>query len=836
MQIPFFNNILDVTFRKKKVTQDPEPQPEIVQEVQAELVKETMKELEEFVLGSPVSFGRSSQPVSDGLFGFLQSEVDMVKPDFSKEAIKFCYHLAKYNGDVSYAVDNVVQLSNTPEHITFDDGVSTELGKEMIKYLVENSDKIFTGGMNSLKNAILAQAVTTGAISYEKIPNRRLTDLERLVLVDPYYIEFKYNSSTYSYDAYQRPPGNSRIGADLNLKKLNPEQYRYFPIRVLSDNPYGIPPFMSAFESLDIEKDMLKNMRNIIRRLGVFGFLSVMLTAPKRKQSETEEAFYARCTEYLNRVRPEIEKGYGNGIALGFEGQTKYNLEASNVNVQGAKDIMNMLTERMHAGLKQDPLMLGRNFNVAETMARVIMTKLTTQIGNYQRMLSMVEADVYLSMLQMAGYPVKRVFVELDQPLIGDKLRDEQAFAARIKNRQTLRDTGVIGQDEYAQELGWEEAHADKDVDYTVPKAGDARQGKQATPGDPTDPQDTKDPNQAGDAGASGATDYTNVTRTVEYLRLHRGLPEFEYDHQHGHDCRCSYAAEDDTEFNVDDAAGMYLSQITTEYRKAVDKASYKVAQVLTRMGEAATPEQISNAVLFTLYSEWDRTFTKSQQKYIRKWVNDIYRTFRKDNSYMPKATASAVFDLFDLRALNYFESSDEVYLGKFITDTDTRKRITDFIKQSYLRDGTPIGNNPEAIAAFRSNFTDLMYLEDWKIRRVIDTSVNKMRNVGALSYMKQAGVASYQIRGVRGGNQCGYCAHLNGKTFAVEQAFDQAEKMVQGFPQLVGADMPFVTAVYKGSDGLERFKGLSSSQIQASGIHIPSFHPFCRCVIVAVS
>ncbi|MCB9047709.1 MAG: hypothetical protein H6550_16360, partial [Chitinophagales bacterium] len=282
--------------------------------------------------------GRSSENTTVDFMSSLLNESQAMKPEFNIEVLRICNYLAKHNSDISYAVDNIVQLGNTPENITFDDGVSADQAKEMIKYLNVYEKSIYAGGMNSLKNDLFAQLAITGAVSLEAIPKRDMSGLDKVVLVDPYHIRFIYNDSTYSYDPYQKLP--DKLGYKDDLHKLNTDQYKYYALRRMSDSPYAIPPFMAAFEGLELEKDMLKNMRNIIRKLGIFGFLSVMLTPPRRKQNETDAQFTARCTQYLENIRPEVEKGYAGGMAMGFEGQTKYNIEASTTNVSGASDVM----------------------------------------------------------------------------------------------------------------------------------------------------------------------------------------------------------------------------------------------------------------------------------------------------------------------------------------------------------------------------------------------------------------------------------------------------------------------------------------------------------------
>lgn len=130
--------------------------------------------------------------------------------------------------------------------------------------------------------------------------------------------------------------------------------------------------------------------------------------------------------------------------------------------------------------------------------------------------------------------------------------------------------------------------------------------------------------------------------------------------------------------------------------------------------------------------------------------------------------------------------------------------------------------------------FPELLKGEDWKIQRVINTSVNKMRNFGAVAYMNQAEVEHFIIRGVNDSRQCPYCAALQGKKFSVSKAFEKIEKATQSEPELIKEDTPFATSVFAGQEGIDELEGLTAEEIQDKGIDAPPFHPNCRDTIVA--
>jgi hypothetical protein len=68
-----------------------------------------------------------------------------------------------------------------------------------------------------------------------------------------------------------------------------------------------------------------------------------------------------------------------------------------------------MNTEHKMAGLKQDPLMLGRNFSTTETIGRVILTKLSAQVANYQATTAAFLEELFLLDINLQGWKVNRM-------------------------------------------------------------------------------------------------------------------------------------------------------------------------------------------------------------------------------------------------------------------------------------------------------------------------------------------------------------------------------------------------------------------------------------------
>lgn len=420
----------------------------------------------------PINSKRVSEPDTGVVsLNSLIEELSIVNPDFQFELLDVLEHLAKYNSDVGYAIENIVTLGNTGHEVEFDSSVSDEQAKLMMESLKEFRDTWygFSDGENAMINDMFAQLAVTGVLSAEAIPDRSLSSVENVVLVSPKGIRFVYNTKSSCFEPFQV---SKRKVNTSGLIKLNVRTYKYFALRRYSGKPYGIPPFMSALENIAIEKDMVASLKHISKKLGVLGFLRVLVDSPARKPAETDEAWYKRCQHYLNEIVPEIEKSMQNGHVVGFKGTHDFEMQSVNSNVQGARELFQLNTEMKMSGLKQDPMMLGRNFNTSETLGRVMLSKLGSQVENYQKTVASYISFVYSLHLRLQGFRFKYADVKFDKPSIKDKLKEEQTFTTKITNADALYNNGTISQVQRAQMLGYEEPDQDEPRQSSENNAG----------------------------------------------------------------------------------------------------------------------------------------------------------------------------------------------------------------------------------------------------------------------------------------------------------------------------------------------------------------------------
>lgn len=797
-------------------------------------IEEMVKVLSNVVY--PVSTSRESIPDHVNLFEMVKN-MTIVNPDFNMELLATMDSLIMYNPDVSKAIDNLM-LANTKHTIFFDEKAPDEEQKEMKRYLRRESKTWYqySDGTNAMINDFIVQAGGYGCVSFEMVANRRLNGLESVFRVHPKNVIFHIDPETNKYIPLQRIPKNTlpRFRGEVLLgeyKRLNETGYRYYGMMRLGESPYAVPPFLAALTNLVIQKDMVSNLAAIIDKLGLLGFLTVLLNTPTKGQQETDTAFQARLSSELALNVAEMKKGLKQGMLATFDdgrgkpGQKRIEMQNTTTNVSGAEKLIDANDTYVIAGLKEDPAMMGRQFSTSETFGRVILAKMTTKLTNYQNLVATALTDIYTMALLLGGYKYFEIdSIEFEPVMLGDKEREENAYAKKVDTAIKLRNQNIIDQQTVANIAGYDEPVGEAPdpmellgMDPDNPKAPvDPTAKDKKKPDNPTAQPDATDPKTTKNA--------LNMARS--YLRAY--VPEFDYHCPSGCD-HSTHSFSDEMTAREEQLYNQYMADIEKKYQRAVQKASKKVVDGLQRLQAGVPVEQIESQILLDIYSEFGVEFADKVGDAVRTHVQKVYKMFRSDtrpfgNTGVPKAT----FELLDFRVMEYYTMSDGLYLGKFITDNDTRKRISRWVFDKYVNNSIPIGRDSKGIELFKEEFGGVLGGESWKIRRVIDTTVNRLRNVGAVNYMKQAEYKSFTIISLNDNLGCDYCQALDGKEFSVELEHQKIEAMVRSDVESAGILNPFATSVDMTPSEIKAMAGKELQTIQ--GLGNPPYHPHCRC------
>ncbi len=248
-----------------------------------------------------ISPGRVSQP-DDGvgnseLITTLNGMTNLVTPTFRTELIPIIRDLYKINPDVSIALQDMFKLSNTGHTIDFPNNTPEESTKmrEHLRNVSKRWSK-YTAGIDGLVNKFIVQLLVSGAISVEGVPNKKLTGLETILFIKPETIRFKRENNGV-YHPYQRNP-HLVDGLKDSFIRLNTETYCYVGMYNDTDEPYGVPPFMSALDSIAGQHTMRKNFKHIMEVMGMVGFLEAKMAKPPRTAGESEKSLCCSFGKY----------------------------------------------------------------------------------------------------------------------------------------------------------------------------------------------------------------------------------------------------------------------------------------------------------------------------------------------------------------------------------------------------------------------------------------------------------------------------------------------------------------------------------------------------------
>lgn len=406
--------------------------------------------------------GRVSAPPSpsgsvynDNVLVDINDQLKLIKPDKLLEYIPVIRKLYKVNEDVGSVLYDAIQLTNTGHDIYFDESIPRATQIKMRKHLqtVSKDWNFGTAGITGLINKLIAQIYVSGALSAEWIVKNDLTGLDGCALVNPETIVFGVENK-YKYIPYQK---NSLLyGLKKDYIRLNTNSYRYMGLYSDEDQPYGVPPFLTAVSAIKTQKDMKANIDHILNQLGLLGYLEVKLDKPGQMPNESETVYRSRLENLLSESKSNILRGFKEGVVVGFQDDHEFDFHSTTKNLQGVSDLFNMNENQVANGLKTSAAFLGVSSPGTDSFGTVVFTKMISQLSNVQEIISNFISMGYRLELICAGYDVDQVYVEFKPSTITDDVKIQQGREYKQRTLKALWLDGIISQEIYALEMGYD--------------------------------------------------------------------------------------------------------------------------------------------------------------------------------------------------------------------------------------------------------------------------------------------------------------------------------------------------------------------------------------------
>jgi hypothetical protein len=403
--------------------------------------------------------GRVSSPnkVYDGnLITEINKNLQIVKPDYTFNAIPLIRKLYKVNEDVGSVLYDSIQLTNTGHRIKFDQSVPAEMADKMRSHLEKVSKNWHAGsaGVDGLINKWIAQIYVSGALSVEWAPNKRLTGIDRNILVNPETIRAALDNNG-NYEFYQKVDNFLKSDFRNQYIKLNKNTYMYFGLFGDEDTPYGIPPFLTALKSLSTQKDMKDNMEWIMQQMGLLGYLEVLIAKPDQNANEDEGQYTSRLSSLLEQTKKNMINGFKEGIVTGYQDDHDFEFHSTTKNLNGVSDLFNLNQKQIANGLKTSPSFLGVSSGNTESFLSIVFTKTLSQLKNVQQILATALQKGYELELMMAGFDYKSLKVEFNASTVTDDMKLQQGKEVKQRVLRLLWIDGIISSEQYAEEMGY---------------------------------------------------------------------------------------------------------------------------------------------------------------------------------------------------------------------------------------------------------------------------------------------------------------------------------------------------------------------------------------------
>jgi phage gp29-like protein len=205
-------------------------------------------------------------------------------------------------------------------------------------------------------------------------------------------------------------------------------------------------------------------------------------------------------------------------------------------------------------------------------------------------------------------------------------------------------------------------------------------------------------------------------------------------------------------------------------------------------------------------------SFADLDQAAVSGMVGEIYQAYR----------ATPGMDLVlggpDTRAIDFLAKLDNLHVSSYLRNSDAQAVIKNFLTERYLDQGAGLfgRGKPEDVQAFKDLFGQkLADMQGWQVERILDTSVQRIRNWAGVSQLEEAGIAEIEI--YEPTMDCDFCAAMNGRVISVPIAYRRMTEQAAMSPEEYIADLQATPATLGNLD-----------DIIESGM-LPPYHPHCH-------
>jgi len=647
--------------------------------------------------------------LSDSITSY-SNEFKEVYPVFRFEFIDTLSWLATFNPDVSQTVKKIISLGNVGHTLEFS-GAGERAIEAAASELNDFARNKFpnNAGADGFINQQFRQIIVKGALCQETVPSVGLKEVEEVYQVRTSTIRFKFEDGKYL--PYQQ----------LGIREipLNEQTFSYVPLYTEEDNPYAIPPFVSALRGIIRQERQWLGIDDFTDKWGLMGL--VHLAFDLRKEfNESDTEFRRRSQDTLKKHVKAFKSNIKDGIiATGKNTEFKHNNVSKNAGQM--KDILESNHQALTSGLDIDPAILGYTYSTTETYAEMVYMTLVNQIQNIWRIIKRGNEHSYNLHLALRRIPAVCSMQSKAPPSLN---RKEEVEADEIKQRMVYQrlDKGTIDEDQAARELGYDEAY-----------------------------QKPSEDNDKTEGLVRLKFDYSKSREKYEFIKprivtLGKKKSDNEYK-------RIAELEED------------YSTEFFEIYR-------VKYNEVLSGLDAHFKTDDVAEAIMNDMNRKMSHELPDESLSVIKDWTGKAYKMG------LGQDWSDDKWKVTDKDALKFFKKHDQHFFGKQFEhySDDMRKVVEDELK------GTARAYDKETVKRMKESLGEAFehpYVNNY-YDLCIRNAVNKSRNYGRVFKYERLGIAEVEVVAILDKKTSRICRVMNGRRISVKYLAEHVREVLK--------------------------------------------------------
>lgn len=399
----------------------------------------------------------------------------------SRNVLKLIREIRDFNADASKAISNMLRLVNSGFEIkaVMEDGETpNDVGQEIIDKLIRPEPrriaKEYGGGASVLVDMATLMIATQGALAMEvEIADLAADEpIEDAVVLNPWVIDWRKNERN------RWEPGIWNYG---DFIPLHPLQFRYFPLDPEPNDPRGRSGFLAALDVIFFQMEVLKDLKQAVHFTGYprvdisVAYEAVLnaikVTRPDLMETGKEKELRAELQGYLDDISDLVDDLETDDAFIHYDSVDGKYIVPTGRSVD-LNQLIGVVDTQVIAGLKQLPVLMGRNAGSTETHATVQWQVFSEELAHIQGIIKTAFDWLFTLCLRISGVPGMAI-TTFDKIRSIDRKGEAEVEQILTETKMSQVRNGWIDNDEAAQAVVGHDAVDEPLLPPVPPPVGD---------------------------------------------------------------------------------------------------------------------------------------------------------------------------------------------------------------------------------------------------------------------------------------------------------------------------------------------------------------------------